>query len=116
MNEKENHNDALQEFVNAQPKINISYTYSGNTTLKRSDKRWEAAILQMFTGMELYSTLHKYRYEDVIGNDGYFAPLFDEMVAVLRGLLNGECGRLDGNLMDQKLKKFAEENKLVWEI
>jgi hypothetical protein len=114
--QEENHNQAVEEFYKAQRQINLPQTYGGNTTTLGANQRWEAAILQMVTGMELYATLHKRQHEVVIGNDSYFGPLFDDMINMLCGLFRGEMGRLDGRLMSEKLKKFAKENNLDWEI
>lgn len=103
------HNDAVNEFRRSLPLI-------ANQNRSGYSPSWEAAILSIVNGMELYAALHLDRYDDIIGNDGYFGPAFENMLDSLRDMLNGERGRLDGGLMDTRLRNFAKQNGLEYRV
>ncbi len=47
-----------------------------------------------------YARLHQGRYESGIGEDGVLGPQWAAIGSAIRGLLNGETGRLDCGSLD----------------
>ena len=103
------HYNAVAEFRDRMPFIAVPGNYMGPTPAKQ---RWETALLLMATGMELYAQCHKAQYDDPIGLDYYMGDQMEEMLEAFRNLMNGEKGRLDGALMSEWIRKFAEEHAL----
>lgn len=60
----------------------------------------EVAIASMLKGWLIYADLHKNQYESGIGEDGVLGDHWASIGVALRGLLNGECGRLDCGTLD----------------
>ena len=113
--QKQAHMDAVTEFNGRRPFISCPESVNDCLLEPRAiNRRWETAILEILNGMKLYAKMHKLQYEDKIGNDGYFGPLFEEMVENIKQLMNGEKGRLDGAEMYMMLREFCEENNLEW--
>lgn len=63
-------------------------------------KDFETAIVEMLKGWAKYAEDHKARYEAPIGDDGVLGAYWESMGDALRGLLNGETGRLDCGTLD----------------
>ena len=63
-------------------------------------KRNEEAIVLMLKGWADYAVTHEQRYESLIGEDGVLGEEWERLGKALRGLLNGETGRLDCGTLD----------------
>lgn len=74
------------------------------------DTRQEYGMIQMIRGWAEYADAHFHRFETVIGEDYFLGPLWLEIGKSLRGLLNGELGRLDGGTLDGLLLEIIEHN------
>src|SRR5689334_11744723 len=61
---------------------------------------FETAVVEMFKGWAKYAEDHKARYESPIGDDGVLGDYWESIGDALRGLLNGETGRLDCGTLD----------------
>ena len=61
---------------------------------------FEQSILRTLASLAMYADAYAERYESPIGNDGVLGESWCEMVHGLRGLLNGDIGRLDGGTLD----------------
>lgn len=68
----------------------------------------ERPIVAMFQAIADYGDTHELRFASTIGDDGFLGPLWFDMVKSLRGMLNGDCGRLDCGTLDRILCRFAE--------
>ena len=77
---------------------------------------FEAGMLKMIEGADVYCKTYYARYEGVIGDDRI---LGDEGIKVilegLRTLLNGELGRLDGGTLDRKITGLAQTYGVILE-
>lgn len=62
--------------------------------------RFEQPIIDLFKGWLLYADEHFARYESQIGEDGVLGDYWERIGDSLRGLLNGDCGRLDCGTLD----------------
>jgi len=60
----------------------------------------EAALVEMLRGWKHYAEVYADRFDDSIGNDYFLGPLWAQIGVQLRGLLNGETGRLDCGTLD----------------
>jgi hypothetical protein len=60
----------------------------------------EQAIVSMLRGWLDYARAHRARFESGIGEDGVLGPEWAALGAAIRGLLNGETGRLDCGTLD----------------
>lgn len=60
----------------------------------------ECAIVSMLDAWALYADAHRARYESGIGEDGVIGAEWRAMGLAIRGLLNGDCGRLDCGTID----------------
>jgi hypothetical protein len=75
----------------------------------------EIAIVKLIEGAVEYADRHQARYDSAIGDDCVLGKEWESIVRAIRGLLNGECGRLDcgtidGLLLDMlKAEGFDEE-------
>ena len=63
-----------------------------------SDK--EMPLVFMLRGWAEYADQHARRYESKIGDDGVLGPAWESIGDAMRGLLNGETGRLDCGTLD----------------
>src|SRR5437879_5850167 len=71
---------------------------------------FEKALTQMLNGWEAYADAQKARYDSLIGDDGVLGPNWEAIGDALRGLLNGESGRLDCGTVDAFLLDTMSEN------
>lgn len=61
---------------------------------------FETMLVSALFAWALYADDHRARYESPIGEDGVLGPKWRAIGLALRGLLNGELGRLDGGTLD----------------
>ena len=106
------HYTAVKEFQGAQPFGALGFTFSGNAGKKATERRWEASILSILNGLDLYARLYQHTYGDTIGSDIVMREAIEDTLDNIRMLLNGEKGRLDGGLMMKSLREFAIKNDL----
>lgn len=71
---------------------------------------FETPMVDMLRGWLQYAEDHKARYESVIGDDGVLGPYWESIGDALRGLLNGETGRLDCGTLDGFILNTMREN------
>lgn len=60
----------------------------------------ERGMVSMLRGWQAYADGHRAQHGSMIGNDHFLGPLWLEMGKSLRGMLNGEIGRMDGGTVD----------------
>ncbi len=60
----------------------------------------ERAMVAMLKGWKAMAEGHQAQHGSKIGEDYFLGPLWLEIGKSLRGLLNGEIGRLDGGTVD----------------
>jgi hypothetical protein len=72
---------------------------------------YERALVQMLSGWLRYADAVQNRWESGIGQDGVLGPSWAEIGSGLRGLLNGELGRLDGGTLDALLVNTLREEE-----
>lgn len=73
-------------------------------------KGFEAAIVKSLHFWEMYATEHQKRWESPIGEDYVLGVYWKDMGLALRGLLNGETGRLDCGTLDGFILETMREN------
>ncbi len=61
---------------------------------------FEKPVVGMLRSWLQYAEMHQQRYESNVGRDGVLGPEWAAIGAAIRGLLNGECGRLDCDTLD----------------
>lgn len=71
-------------------------------------KGFEAPIVRLLDALTLYADEHKARYEAPIADDGVLGQEWLAIAKAVRGLLNGELGRLDGGTLDTLLYDLTE--------
>ena len=69
---------------------------------------YEKALVQMLSGWLRYADAVQADWDAGIGKDGVLGPLWAQIGSQLRGLLNGELGRLDGGSLDRLLCRTLE--------
>jgi hypothetical protein len=62
--------------------------------------RCDEAIVGLIRSAAAYADQHQRRFESRIGEDGCLGEYWADIVRGIRGLLNGECGRLDCGTLD----------------
>jgi hypothetical protein len=67
-------------------------------------------VAGMIQGWAAYACAHKARYDSPIGDDGVMGDYWESMGDALRGLLNGETGRLDCGTLDGFILKTMKEH------
>ena len=72
---------------------------------------FECAYGEMLRGWLRYADAHQERYASPIGQDGVLGPCWAQIGAGLRGLLNGEHGRLDAGTLDSILVRALQEEE-----
>lgn len=70
----------------------------------------ENAVVMLLNSWANYANAHKERFESLIGDDGVLGPLWQQIGEGIRGLLNGELGRLDGGTCDTFILDTLHEN------
>ena len=72
-------------------------------TLCPTPRSFESAMVGMLHAWIAYGETHKRRYDSPIGNDYVLGPEWARIGRALRGLLNGDLGRLDGGTLDRDI-------------
>jgi hypothetical protein len=107
---EEEHDKAVLEFME---KLNHQFLRNvDQESASAVTRRFENSILMFLTSLELYATAYKARYGSNLGEDGFFGPLFEEMIRIFKELLNGETGRLDGYTTWVKIRNLAIQSGL----
>lgn len=70
---------------------------------------YERAFVEMLSGWLRYADAVRNRWESGIGQDGVLGSEWVAIGSGLRGLLNGELGRLDGGTLDSILAHTLQE-------
>lgn len=60
----------------------------------------EKPIVDLLTAWTDYAHAHKARFDSKIGEDYFLGPLWAQVGVSVRGMLNGDLGRLDGGTLD----------------
>lgn len=60
----------------------------------------EGALVNMLKAWADYAEVHQSRFESNIGDDGVLGVYWQQIGEGIRGLLNGEAGRLDCGTLD----------------
>jgi len=68
----------------------------------------EKGIVNLLRGWLSYADQHKASHESSIGEDGFLGDYWASIGASIRGLLNGEIGRLDGGALDSLICNILE--------
>lgn len=71
---------------------------------------FESAISKLAHGWADYAREHYRRYDAFIGDDGVLGDEWIKIGLGLRGLLNGELGRIDAGTMDAFILNTIREN------
>jgi hypothetical protein len=78
--------------------------------MSETRNNFETAMVEMLKGWSKYAEDHKVRYESPIGDDGVLGAYWESMGDALRGLLNGETGRLDCGTLDGFILNTMRDN------
>lgn len=102
------HADILQEALTRAAKMpNTGGWFERHLNAWHTPKKTEAPIVAFIKAIAQYADAHRERFETGIGDDGFLGPLWLEMIRSTRGLLNGDCGRLDCGTLDHMLCEMA---------
>lgn len=71
-----------------------------HTAALRAPTYAEEGILSILRGWLQYADRHRLQFESGIGEDYVLGPHWADIGRGIRGLLNGELGRLDGGTLD----------------
>lgn len=77
--------------------------------VQRPKAGYEFALVEMLSGWLRYADAVQNRWESGIGQDGVLGSEWAAIGSGLRGLLNGELGRLDGGTVDALLVNALQE-------
>jgi hypothetical protein len=97
------------------PKGNMGGWQERHTLAVRAPRGAEGPIVNLLDAWTRYANQHAARYDSGIGSDGVLGPEWATIGRAIRGLLNGEsgrldCGTLDGFILDTlKSEGFEEE-------
>lgn len=64
---------------------------------------FESALSGFVVALKDYAVAHEQRYESKLADDGVLGDDWQGILRRVRGLLNGELGRLDGGFLDGAL-------------
>lgn len=92
-----NHSQRLQKHPKHGPP---EYWRAHEAAITTHKPGFEASMVGMLRGWLAYADAHRLRYESGIDDDGFLGPEWDAIGQGLRGLLNGELGRLDAGALD----------------
>jgi hypothetical protein len=73
---------------------------------------YERALVELLSGWLRYADAAQERWESGIGNDYVLGPNWAQIGTGIRGLLNGDLGRLDGGTLDHVLCRTLEAEGL----
>jgi hypothetical protein len=71
---------------------------------------FEVPIVRMLHFWEMYAVEHQKRWESPIGEDYVLGDYWTDIAKGIRGLLNGETGRLDCGTLDSFILETLREN------
>lgn len=85
-----------------------------NSMIRHNDaidhpKGFEVPIVRMLHFWEMYAVEHAKRFESPIGEDYVLGAEWQAMGEAIRGLLNGETGRLDCGTLDGYILQTMRE-------
>lgn len=83
------------------------YAESGRRVAQSRPQNFEGALVRGIEAAALYADAHRARFDSPIGDDGVLGPCFRDWLTGLRGLLNGETGRLDCGTVDGLILEIA---------
>lgn len=89
--------------------VTATYAVKHNDAVRRQNGL-EAPIVGMFNALQAHASAHHALYGSHIGEDGVLGEHWADMLRGLRGLLNGECGRLDCGTVDAAILQLAAEH------
>ncbi|RYG99219.1 MAG: hypothetical protein EON58_04690 [Alphaproteobacteria bacterium] len=72
---------------------------------------FEKSLAMMLSGWALYADCHWETYGSSICKDYVLGPCWESIGDGLRGVLNGELGRLDGGILSAFLDARVRENE-----
>ncbi len=70
----------------------------------------ERGILGLIRGWVDYALCHRERYESLIGDDGVLGEYWKDAGSAIKGLLDGDVGRLDCGTLSAYICNFAEQH------
>lgn len=73
------------------------------------NRGFERALVKMFDGWLEYRQAHRERYDDGIGADGVIGEEWISVGDALRGLLNGETGRISPGRMHSSITETLRQ-------
>lgn len=76
---------------------------------------FEVPVVRMLHFWEMYAVEHAKRWESSIGEDYVLGPEWRDIGLAIRGLLNGETGRLDCGTLDGFILNTLKENDIETE-
>jgi hypothetical protein len=82
------------------PKGNMGNWQTRHLLAVQGPRGPEQPIVHLISAWLAYADSHRERFESGIGEDGVLGENWSKIGAELRGLLNGECGRLDCGTLD----------------
>lgn len=82
------------------PKLPGDWKERHNAATMSLGRPFESAIVHMLEAWARYADDHRARYESPIGEDYVLGPEWRDIGLGIRGLLNGETGRLDCGTLD----------------
>lgn len=85
---------------NTPPEHTVRYAAQHQEACINPRPGFERALVRMLRGWLEYAEVYEGRYESRIGDDGILGPEWEAIGEALRGLLNGEAGRLDCGTID----------------
>jgi len=71
---------------------------------------FESTLVKMLKGWQEYAMVHKREYDSLIGEDGVLGLEWEAIGDSLRGILNGQAGRLDCGTLDSFILNTMTEN------
>ncbi|MBM3791777.1 MAG: hypothetical protein FJW35_15700 [Acidobacteria bacterium] len=70
----------------------------------------EVGLVSLLEGWERYGEKHFVLHGSMIGADCVLGPAWETIGESLLILLNGDLGRLDGGLLDSRIRQAAQRN------
>lgn len=88
---------------------NIGDWQSRHMTAVHLPRGFERPIVWMLEQWLRYADVHQNRYDSKIGEDYVLGVYWQDIGKAIRGLLNGECGRLDCGTLDGLILNTMQE-------
>lgn len=106
----------MQNFAQADASMpNTNGWQDRHNTAMLNPQGAETPIVTMIGGWILYARRHLAQYQSTIGEDGVLGPEWEAIGDALRGLLNGELGRLDAGTLDHRILQVMRDNDVETE-